>query len=139
MPKRDHFFKSKFLNADADLTGGPLTLTIRAVREDLIGPEKQLKALVDFDETEKALVLNATNFDVISEICGDENTDAWAGHRITLFRGSAVFGGKRVPAIRVRPSKPAPATPKLNAPAPPAEPTDDDLMPEWDEHEEEID
>jgi hypothetical protein len=49
----------------------------------------------------KALPLNATNWDTIAEICG-EDTDDWPGGRIELYADKARMGGKTVDCIRVR-------------------------------------
>src|SRR5262249_47021726 len=58
--RRSHFFKSAYLRAQ-DLTSS-LILTIRHISEELIGPERQLRCVISFDETDQKLVMNATNW-----------------------------------------------------------------------------
>ena len=92
-------FHSKFFKAEDVVK--PLTVTIRSVEQELIGPEKQLKGVLYVNESDLGLVLNKTNSDTISESLGDETQD-WLGHKIVLYRASAQFNGKKVLCIRVR-------------------------------------
>jgi len=46
-------------------------------------------------------VLNKTNANMIAEIAKDEETDNWAGVRITIYSTKVDFQGRRVDAIRV--------------------------------------
>jgi hypothetical protein len=125
---KKHFFKSSFYKA-SDLTGAPQTLTITSVGESLVGPEKQHRCIVYFDESDLGLVLNATNYDALASAFGDD-TDAWTGKRIGLVRAIVAFQGKQVPAIRVR----IPKTAQVVQAAPPqGGANDEDLEPEWDD------
>jgi hypothetical protein len=65
------------------------------------------KILVSFRESEKQLVCNRTNANIIAELHG-EDTDDWYGKRITLYATKVDFSGKRVDAIRVKEEIPAP-------------------------------
>lgn len=67
------------------------------------GQDKDIKPVLKFEEDHRGLVLNQTNWGSIEAIHGVES-DMWIGKRITLYVDpNVMFGGKRVPAIRVRP------------------------------------
>ena len=108
MPDVRTLFPSKWIKA-ADLGGKRVLLRMAAVDVEKVG-EKKLPVLY-FQGTEKGLVLNATNANMIAEITGTNDTDDWRGHQIVLFMAKVDFGGKRVEAIRVDhpPAKAAPA------------------------------
>ncbi|MDR3634386.1 MAG: hypothetical protein P4L84_11325 [Isosphaeraceae bacterium] len=65
----------------------------------------QKKVKVTFRESDKALLLNATNRNTLVTLYGDE-TDEWEGKRITLYPSEVAFGGKLVPCIRVKSKSP---------------------------------
>jgi hypothetical protein len=109
-----------------DLNGKDVTLTIdRVTGGELTGPggKKSKKPLCYFRETKsgKPLALNATNCKTIAAMYGNE-TDAWAGKRVTLFPTQTQMGGETVDCIRVRPKVPA-------GKAPAAQPAADDADP----------
>lgn len=92
-------FPSGFLKCE-DLKGKEVKLRIRAVVVDKIGDD--MKPIVDFIGTDKKLVLNKTNFNLIMEVTGKEDSDQWIGEYITLYPSRTDFQGKRVDCIRVR-------------------------------------
>ena len=63
------------------------------------------KPVVYFAEDEKGLVLNPTTFRQIAEVIGEDDTEHWSGHEITLVREQTVIDGKSTPCIRVRKPK----------------------------------
>lgn len=124
MPNINSMKASKFLKRD-DVGRGMLA-TIRHVTQENIAKEgapEELKWCAHFDESDKPLVLNWTNLQLIARIAKDENSDNWAGTQIVLFDDPNVsFGGKIVGGIRVREPKPGAAKP-----APVTEPDDDEI------------
>ena len=96
-----------------DLNGAPLTVTIvSAPLETLKNPEgkEQTKTVLYFRGTKKLLPLNATNWDSVADIAGDDSDD-WAGHKIELYPAKTEMKGKTVDCIRVRaPEQPKAAT-----------------------------
>jgi hypothetical protein len=102
------FFPSKFLKA-ADLNNTPLIVTICGVTTDIIGQgaEARTKLIIQFCELPRGLVLNKTNFNVLVELTGSQDSDAWLGKRVQLVLTRVDFNGTRVQAIRI---EPAPAT-----------------------------
>lgn len=51
----------------------------------------------------RGFILNGTNWDMIVETTGEEDSDDWTGHRIEIYHDpSIMFGRKKVGGIRVR-------------------------------------
>jgi len=119
MPTRNDVFPSKYLKA-ADLNGKPITVVIAtATLETLKSPEgkEQLKTILTFKGTKKALPLNLTNFDACAEITGEGDTDNWPGHSLELYPSTTELKGKVKDGIRIRPPAQR-ELPKQNPPAP---------------------
>ncbi len=97
----DRLFPGRFVKA-GDFNGKDVTLTIASVAiEELEGDKgKEMKAIVAFRETKKALVLNKTNALCVRGMFGRE-TDAWIGKRVTFFPAPIDFGDAEI-CIRVR-------------------------------------
>jgi len=85
----------------ADLCGKEKVVTIKSVAFADVGPEKQRKGIIYFEEFPRAMVLNRTNTKRIISLYGNE-TDSWPGKRLTLYPSEADFNGNTVPCIRVR-------------------------------------
>ena len=101
--KRREAFPSKWLTQD-DIGAGERTLTIKKVQIETVGTEEDAdeKPVMHFFEVEKGLAVNATNWDVIAELYGDES-DHWQNKVITLYVDPTIkFGGKKVGGIRVK-------------------------------------
>lgn len=109
-------FPSKYLKA-SDLNEKPWVLTMDRLEIEGVGANKDQRPVVYFLKTEKGLVLNKTNSNIIAKTYGEE-TDQWMGNQIELYPTMVDFQGDQVEAIRVR-------APKRNAGAaaqPPARP-----------------
>lgn len=130
--------QSKFLTR-ADVGRGMLA-TIKEVFQENVAKEgapEELKWCIAFEESEKPMVLNSTNGQIIAAVTKQEDTDHWPGHKVVLYDDPNVsFGGKLVGGIRVRaPRAPAAqAAPRQAAPAgappaaaPPAQEPPDDV------------
>lgn len=121
-----HLKQSKFLTrADA---GRGILVTIKSVFQENVAKEgapEELKWCIEFDETEKPMVLNSTNGQIIASIIKSEETDDWVGHKIVLYDDPNVsFGGKLVGGIRCRAQRTQQPAPAARRPAPrPAAPT----------------
>jgi hypothetical protein len=81
----DELYPGRFLKA-GEFKGKKVTLTIAAVNiEELVGDKgAQIKGVIAFKETEKALALNKTNGICLKEMFG-RKVQEWVGHRVTLF------------------------------------------------------
>jgi hypothetical protein len=99
------FFPSKFLKA-ADLNNTPRIVTIAGVMTDVIGQgaDAKTKLIIQFSELPRGLVLNKTNFNVLVELTGSQDSDVWLGRRVQLVVTRVDFQGTRVPAIRIEPA-----------------------------------
>lgn len=97
---------SKFLKKE-DVGDGVL-LTIKGVRQTNIamdGAPEEHKWVLDFDETDKPLVLNSTNGQIIGAFTGIEKDIeiGWVGKQIVLYTDPNItYQGKLVGGIRVR-------------------------------------
>jgi hypothetical protein len=94
-------FPSTYIKA-SDLEGKTVTVTIREVKIEQIGRERDSKPVLYFDGKEKGLVLNKTNARKIASIAGDADTENWTGVRIAIFPTEVEFSGEMVEAIRVK-------------------------------------
>jgi hypothetical protein len=104
---RNEVYPSRWLKA-ADLSPDGEQVTIRKVTMEEIGEEREKKPIMSFDDHDKELVVNVTNWDSIEELTGEHDSDKWTGHVIKLVRVRVPFGGKNVEAIRVEPADPKP-------------------------------
>ena len=97
--KQHQAFPGKFLKA-ADFEEGPRTLTISKVTFDEVN-DGESKLVVHFKEDDRGMVLNKTNFNMIEEITGKEDTDDWKGASLKVGRVKVDFQGQRVWGVRV--------------------------------------
>lgn len=103
--KSSDVFPSKYLKSEE--LDGDLSLTIREViMETLASREKgeESKPVCYFDEIEKGLILNKTNWSLIAKQHGDESND-WAGKAVTLTVIDVDAFGDVVSAIRIKPPR----------------------------------
>ena len=105
--KISQLFPSKYVKA-ADLEGRNVTLTITklVVEEMGHGTEKEQKPVVYFQKATKGLVLNRTNAMIIASLYGDESNE-WAGKRITIYPTKVRAFGSMQDCVRVREEIPA--------------------------------
>jgi hypothetical protein len=133
MARINEEFASKFLKA-LDIKKDTV-VTIDAVNFETFKDDgrEAKKVVLEFKGSDKKMVVNKTNRDILVELFGDE-TDDWEGARITLYVEKVMFEGKRVPSIRIRDKMPASA--KKSAPVAAAaapEPEGDDEADEDDD------
>ena len=101
--KRKDIFKGKYL-AVADLDGKEWIVKISGARLEELGQDedKESKLILYFDEPDKGMVCNVTNFDTIEALYG-EDTEDWIGKTIMLYIDPKVrFKGKITPGLRVK-------------------------------------
>lgn len=134
LPQRKHSMHISQLKQSRFLTrndvGRGMLVTIRSISQENVAKEgapEELRWVVSFDETEKPMVLNSTNGQIIASITKSEETDNWVGHKVVLYDDPNVsFGGKLVGGIRCRAPRnqpaPPPARPATPAPRPAAKP-----------------
>lgn len=122
--------QSNFLTR-GDVGPGKLVTIDQIFQENVAktGAPEELRWCISFLETDKPMVLNSTNGQLIAQITKSDDTDTWPGHKIVVYDDPSVsFGGKLVGGIRVR----APRNQPAQAPkpvAPPAPVDDGSQMP----------
>lgn len=127
MPTIHDLKTSKFLTKADVMT--PTLVTIRGydrVNVALAGAEPDEKYVLHFNETEKPLVLNSTNGQIIAAMTGSEDFDGWIGRKVVLYNDASIsYGGRVTGGIRARAPKNQPATtaPAATAPAAALAPT----------------
>jgi hypothetical protein len=91
------------LKAD-DLPEEGQTLTIDYVEVEELGQgtKKEAKPVIYFKEETKGFVCNLTNFKSIEKVTGEQDTDEWTDHKITLYPTPVEFQGDTVLSIRVK-------------------------------------
>lgn len=133
MPNINVLKTSKFLKKED--CNPPILLTITDCTEENVAKEgapEESKWCLHFKETDKPLVLNSTNGQIIAGFVGSENTEDWVGHKVVLYHDPSVsFGGKLIGGIRARAPKgvTAPAKPTAPTPAAPGLPLAEDDCP----------
>jgi hypothetical protein len=128
---RDEMFPSKFFKASE--MKGPVTVTIAGEQQEILGDDKTEKTVLFFRDSQKKLVLNGTNFDLIHEVLGLPDSREWVGHKITLYPTKTTFGSKRVDCVRVATQEWFEAqAAKRQQHAPPTQPADPHEPPPWE-------
>lgn len=110
-------FASHYLKA-ADLQGHDVTVTIRQVAFELVGRDRERKAVLYFVGKTKGVILNRTNAKKVVEIAGSALTEDWTGTVIVLYPTTTDFGGETVDCLRVKAVGSASRLPPVPAPRP---------------------
>lgn len=96
---------SRFYKA-ADLKDAPVRLKIKSVSLENVAPEgapESRKIVARFEGHDKALIVNKTNYELITDIFESPDTDDWIGGEIELFFDPTVMHmGERKGGVRVR-------------------------------------
>lgn len=111
MPDIRQLYEKDFLG-QWDCTDQDMILTIKGVsQEDVVQPrtnQKKKKVCLTFEETDKKMVLNATNRDIIAKLVKTWDYTKWPGVQIQLYKDPKVrFGTEEVGGLRVRKFLPA--------------------------------
>ena len=91
--------------------------------------EEQRKVVLYFKGAKKALPLNLTNYDSVSDIAGTDETNNWPGTKLELYPATTMMGGKITDCIRIRPPQALPASPPPPPPKPAVDPELDQEIP----------
>ncbi len=103
--KKEQLFPSKYMKG-IDLNGKPWTFKIRSIQMEPIRSKEgtvEKKAIVYFNGPKKGLILTPTIFDQIIQATGQDDTDSWPGHLITIYPTTVYAFGANHLVIRVRP------------------------------------
>src|SRR6476469_10432174 len=93
-------FPSKYLKA-SDITAGDI-VTVKEVRDELVGPEQDAKPVIYFREHQKGVFMNVTNAKSIAKDLGEDETE-WTGKQLvlSLIETRSPRSGEPVDAIRM--------------------------------------
>jgi hypothetical protein len=82
----------------------PLVQEIELARmEDFDGDNgKTRKLVVYFKKQRSGLVVGSVVFDQLVSATGEDDTDAWPGHVVEIFKTTCQFGAKTVDCLRIR-------------------------------------
>ena len=103
--KMTDLFPSKYLKA-ADLRGQPRVVTIKKVEHVVFKDDGTdvLKAVLHFEEKDtRAVVVNKSNFAMLTEICGSDDDADWPDNKIELRCEKVRFKAGLVDSIRIYP------------------------------------
>lgn len=105
--KASELFPSTYLNAKSAGRYNGKTLTIYEVKiENIPGRDGQAdkpKLAIGFESVDKLMIVNKTNFQILSEAYGDE-TDDWKQKKVLLSIVRVQFEGKLTPSIMLTPN-----------------------------------
>lgn len=94
-------FPSTYIAA-SDLRGAAVNVTIREVKIEQVGRDRENKPVVYFEGKQKGMVLNKTNARKIANLVGSMDTEDWVGCQVAIFPTETEFGGETVECIRVK-------------------------------------
>ena len=106
MPRGSDVYRNPWLKAE-DLSDDEATFTIagsdlHTFQDQQTGKEKA-QIVLSFRETDKKFGLNVTNFGVLKDIFGSDDSDDWHGHKVVLFvTQTTMTDGRAVDCLRVK-------------------------------------
>lgn len=105
--RKSDTYGGNFIKADALGLGNgnykTMVVTIAGISSHTFEEDDKTQRVLSFKEDERRLGLNSTNWDSIAEISGKDDDDHWVGTVVELWVDKNVtFGGKKIPAIRIR-------------------------------------
>ena len=92
-------FPSPYFKA-GDLNGTEPIVTMKQISSETMADGTERRC-ASFDETDKRLILNKTNWAKCAEIAGKDDDSQWAGTKIRLTNRKVNFRGDLVDSIRV--------------------------------------
>jgi hypothetical protein len=101
MPKISELKESRYLKKE----DCPLNLTISHLENENVGlgDNEDIRWVMYFNETDKGLILNTTNGQIMAENFGSEEMNDWIGKKVDLYNDRNVtYAGKRVGGVRVK-------------------------------------
>ena len=111
----DQIFPSRWLKP-SDLGSTARVATISKIDFELVGMEKENKAVLSFQNSTKRLILNKTNAQTLANLYGREVL-GWVGKKVILFAAEVQFRGTTTLAVRIK--EEVPGSPKVENKPPP--------------------
>jgi hypothetical protein len=85
-------FGGKYMNASH--VTGPFVATVERVGFEDVDGNGKMRPVVYLAGRDRAIVCNATRYDMMSAIADSRNTDNWTGKRVRVSRGKTKYAGK---------------------------------------------
>lgn len=100
--RKNDALPSKYLNA-ADIGAGTFTLTVVSVIMEKMENDGAMKPVMSFQGAQKSMPINATNWDNMAVVYGDES-DNWIGKQIEMYtEATRMPNGTPTRGVRIRP------------------------------------
>jgi len=96
----DQIFPSRWIKS-SDIGSTPKIATITKIDFEIVGPDREQKAVLSFQNSTKRLILNRTNAQTLANLYGKE-VMSWVGKRITLYCAEVQFRGAPCLAVRIK-------------------------------------
>lgn len=126
--KTSDAFPSKYLGS-VDFDKPALATVLRCELQEVgQGNDTEEKPVVYFNEYDRPLILNVTNFRTLAKALGADS-DSWPNGKIVIFTSTTSYKGEMVDCVRLRAPKAAP-TASTVAPAAELDDLAQDLEPE---------
>jgi hypothetical protein len=106
--KTSDAFPSPYLQT-ATVKAKPIVAVISHVEMETVGQgaDQKRKPVLYFDDGQKPMVLNRTNFEALADAFGD--SDEWSGNKVKVYVTRTQYAGKSIDGLRVEPIVPKPA------------------------------
>ena len=101
---KEEFFPERLWKAESVPTDG-VVLTIAHIEEERLGMDRELRAVLYFQEDQRGLPLSKTRWNSLESFAGG-NPQRWIGQRVKLVTTRISFKGKSVLSIHISPAPP---------------------------------
>ena len=99
---KEDFFPERLWKAESVPPKG-VVLTIKHVEEERLGIDRELRAVLYFEEDHRGLPLSKTRWLSLENFAGG-NPARWPGHRVLLRTAEITFKGRPVLSIHIAPA-----------------------------------
>ncbi len=100
--RKNDALPSKYLNA-TDVGNQTFTLTITSVVMEKMENDGVMKPVMSFQGAQKGMPVNATNWDNMASVYGDES-DGWVGKQVEMYtEATRMPNGTPTRGVRIRP------------------------------------
>ena len=99
--RKSEALPSKYLSA-ADVGNQTFKLVVANVVMEKMDDDGKMKPVMSFHNTQKGLPINATNWDNMASVYGDES-GGWIGKQVELYTEATRMMGQPTRGVRIRP------------------------------------
>jgi hypothetical protein len=117
MMRKNDALPSKYLNA-TDVGNGTFKLTVVSIVMEKMENDGAMKPVMSFQGAQKSMPINATNWDNMAVVYGDES-DNWIGKQVEMYtEATRMPNGTPTRGVRIRPVAGADTATAMQAQAP---------------------